>query len=260
MAAEDEGDGPVAALLRDGLDAEAAAPPSVMSAVNTSWDASAERAALRDNLNAYLTREAAAYSGKENQWKSTQGEKSELAATQAKLLREAEELRRREELALVAKRERDAREQDRKRATDEREAALGALSQTLESHFTRLGDDEAKAARRQAEIRARSDEAAAPSRRSKPRTCSGGRPPPGCAKKWSARNWSARSEKRPSPRRNVRYGTSSSALAMNGRPPSRRRRPRKVGTRRRRCGKTPAWIARRPSRNEKWAWTPWKLI
>ena len=42
MAAEDEGDGPVAALLRDGLDAEAAAPPSVTSAVNTSWDASAE--------------------------------------------------------------------------------------------------------------------------------------------------------------------------------------------------------------------------
>ena len=162
MAAE-EGEGPVAALLRDGLDAEAAAPPSVMSAVNTSWDASAERAALRDNLNAYLTREAAAYSGKENQWKNTQGEKSELAATQAKLLREAEELRRREELALVAKRERDAREQDRKRATDEREAALGALSQTLESHFTRLGDDEAKAARRQEELRARSDEAATPS-------------------------------------------------------------------------------------------------
>ena len=86
MAAEDEGDGPVAALLRDGLDAEAAAPPSVMSAVNTSWDASAERAALRDNLNAYLTREAAAYSGKENQWKSTQGEKSELAATQEELV------------------------------------------------------------------------------------------------------------------------------------------------------------------------------
>ena len=136
--AADEGDGPVAALLRDGLDAEAAAPPSVTSAVNTSWDASAERAALRDNLNAYLTREAAAYSGKENQWKSTQGEKSELAATQAKLLREAEELRRREELALVAKRERDARELDRKRATDEREAALGALSQTLESHFVKL--------------------------------------------------------------------------------------------------------------------------
>ena len=40
--AADEGEGPVAALLRDGLDAEAAAPPSVMSAVNTSWDAFAE--------------------------------------------------------------------------------------------------------------------------------------------------------------------------------------------------------------------------
>ena len=163
MAAEDEGEGPVAALLRDGLDAEVPAEPAaaLRQSVNTSWDASAERAALRDNLNAYLTREAAAYSGKENQWKNTQGEKSELAATQAKLLREAEELRRREELALVAKRERDAREQDRKRATDEREAALGALSQTLESHFVKLGADEANAARRQEELRARSDEAAA---------------------------------------------------------------------------------------------------
>ena len=47
--AADEGDGPVAALLRDGLDAEAAAPPSVTSAVNTSWDASAERT-TPDNL------------------------------------------------------------------------------------------------------------------------------------------------------------------------------------------------------------------
>ena len=59
MAADE---GPVAALLRDGLDAEAPAEPAaaLRQSVNTSWDASAERAALRDNLNAYLTREAAA--------------------------------------------------------------------------------------------------------------------------------------------------------------------------------------------------------
>ena len=162
--AADDADGPVAALLRDGLDAppaEAAAAPIMLQApsVNTSWDASAERSALRDNLNAYLTREATAYSGKENAWRHTQGEKSQLAATQAKLLREAEELKRREELQHVAKRERDGREQERARATDEREAALGSLAATLETHFVKLGDDEAKAARRHEELKARNAEA-----------------------------------------------------------------------------------------------------
>lgn len=161
--AADDADGPVAALLRDGLDAPPPeAPASIMlqaPSVNTSWDASAERSALRDNLNAYLTREATAYSGKENAWKHCQGEKSQLAATQAKLLREAEELKRREELQQVAKRERDGREQERARATDEREAALGSLAATLETHFVKLGDDEAKAARRQEELRARNEEA-----------------------------------------------------------------------------------------------------